>query len=905
MLTVRVNGAAHAVNVHPLKRLSDVLRDDLRLTGTKIGCNAGDCGACTVRIDGAQACACLVPVGQVLQSSVETVESLVHDPLGARLQAAFCTYGATQCGICTPGMLMAAHDLLSRVPSPTRVQIADALAGVLCRCTGYQKIFEAIENCAVGTHASVVSVLGHIGERLAKVDGLAKVNGSERFGADAIPSNARWLRIIRSPHHRAAFQFGDLRLFAQKAGLMCVLTAHDVPRNGYGIYPTIKDQPVFADGETKFKGEAICALVGERARVEAIDVEDVPVVWEVMPHLHGIEAAERAQACVHLDTPSNVLIDGCVRKGTPHALADPAAQVSLRVTTGFVEHAYVEPEAGWAQRAGDRLHLHVTTQTPYMDRDEIASVMKLAPDAVRVVPTACGGGFGGKLDLSVHPYIALAAWLLPDRPVACVYDRAQSMASTTKRHPADIALTMSADANGKLQRCVSHAKFDTGAYASWGPTVATRVPIHATGPYFVPHVETRGTAYYTHCHPSGAFRGFGVPQAAIAHEAAMDALADQLQMDRLAFRLRNALGVGDVTATGQVLKDSAGLCACLLAVQPRWYEWRNSVRSFNLSHQTRKRGVGIGCMWYGIGNTSLSNPSTIRITLDRNGITLYSGAADIGQGSNTILSQIAAHGLNLPTAQLRLVAGDTDRTPDAGKTSASRQTYVSGRATELAAKNLRARILERVGLRDLEGTRLRVLSQANTTSVLVTQDRTSRELRLAYNEALHGTGTFDPPTTPQDADGQGEPYACYAFAAQVALVEVDLDLGTTQVLNVCAAHDVGRAINPTQVEGQVHGGILQGLGLALMENYLPGKTENLHDYLVPTIGDAPQMEVRLIEEPTALGPAGAKGVGEPGLVPTAPAILGAIEHATGVRMLDIPVLPHKLRAALVARTREP
>ncbi len=564
------------------------------------------------------------------------------------------------------------------------------------------------------------------------------------------------------------------------------------------------------------------------------------------------------------------------------------------VNVGTLLHAYIEPEAGWAERVGDRIEIHVTTQTPYMDRDEIANVMQLRPENVRIVPTACGGGFGGKLDLSVQPLVAVAAWLLK-RPVACIYTRPESMAATTKRHPARVVAKFGCDAEGKLVACDVSATFDTGAYASWGPTVANRVPVHAMGPYAVPHVRTWGEAFFTNGPPAGAFRGFGVPQAAIAHEAMMDELADKLGIDRLEFRHRNALRAGDTTATGQVLAHSAGLAQCLDALRPHWRKARDEVAAFNEKGGVRRRGIGIGCMWYGIGNTSMSNPSRMRVGLSPAGtLTLYSGAVDIGQGSNTIMTQIAADALGLPAAQFVLVAGDTDLTADAGKTSASRQTFVSGRAAEGAGRDLRQQILRLANTGpdaalSLDGAKLAVRDGAEV-----------RVIDLAATGALMGEGTFDPPTTPLDANGQGIPYATYAFAAQMAEVEVDTELGMVKVLRMVAAHDVGKAINPTLVEGQIEGGIAQGLGLALMEEFLPGRTENLHDYLIPTIGDVPEIECILIEDREPLGPFGAKGVGEPGLVPTAPAILGAVHHATGVRAHRVPLLPHRLREAIVA-----
>ncbi len=900
-LRLLVNGKSYAYAGNPAKRLADVLRDDLGLTGTKIGCNAGDCGACTVLVEGKQLCSCLTAVSQVDGRAVTTVEGLAANETLSSLQRAFHKHGAAQCGICTPGMLMAAADLLSRHSHPNADQVKDALGGVLCRCTGYQKIIEAVLDVAGGELAPPPAAGSAIGARAPKVDGVPKLTGRENYGADAIPADALWLRVLRSPHHHASFETGDLDAFAAAhPGIERVLSARDVPSNGFGIYPHIKDQPVLADGVARFRGEAVLALVGTRAAVEAVREEEVPIRYTPLTPVMGIAAAAAPDApLVQAGKPGNVLLDGHVKKGDAKAaFAACAAIAEASFESGFVEHAYIEPEAGWAERVGDRLEIHVTTQTPYMDRDEMAVVMKLRQDQIRIVPTACGGGFGGKLDMSVQPLVGVAAWLLKKR-VACVYTRPESMAASTKRHPSRIRIKSGCDAEGKLVAIETEADFDTGAYASWGPTVATRVPIHASGPYFVPHITARGRAYFTHCHPSGAFRGFGVPQGAIAHEAMMDELADKIGMDRLAFRRLNALKAGDATATGQVLAHSAGMPQCLDALKPHWDKALADCAEFNRASSGRRRGAGLGCMWYGIGNTALSNPSTMRIGLTAAGeLTLYNGAVDIGQGSNTILTQIAADALGLPMDQFRVVMGDTDLTADAGKTSASRQTFVSGKAAELAGRDLRSQLLQLLHAAD--GARLSLRGHVLTAHDAGAERRCDLSALPARfgADVLRGEGYFDPPTSPQDADGQGVPYATYAFAAQMAVVEVDCELGTVKVLDIVAAHDVGKAINPIQVEGQIQGGTIQGLGLALMEEYLPGRTENLHDYLIPTIGDVPNMTCILIEDAEPLGPSGAKGVGEPGLIPTAPAILGAIQHATGVRMRQVPVLPHRLRAAL-------
>ncbi|HET9665796.1 MAG TPA: molybdopterin cofactor-binding domain-containing protein, partial [Desertimonas sp.] len=607
--------------------------------------------------------------------------------------------------------------------------------------------------------------------------------------------------------------------------------------------------------------------------------DELPISWEPLePVFDPDDAMSGDTPQFHEASLGNILTAGRVARGdVADALGDAVATATGTFRTHHVEHAYIEPEAGYAVRDGDRVTVVASTQTPYMDRDEVALVLGIAPEAVRIVPTACGGGFGGKLDMAVQPLLAVAAWVL-GRPVRCVYSRPESMRSTTKRHPAVMTATLGADAYGHFTAYDFHGDFDTGAYASWGPMVANRVPVHAAGPYEVATVRATTRAIYTNGPISGAFRGFGVPQAALAHEALVDDIAERLGIDRLEIRLRNALRAGSTTATGQVLEASAGLAPCLEALRPGWDEALDDAQRSNemaaMSGSPLRRGVGIGAMWYGIGNTSLPNPSTIRIGLRRDGrYTLFSGAQDIGQGSSTVLSQIAADALDVELGAIDLVTGDTDRTADAGKTSASRQTFVSGNATRLAAAGLLRRI-------EMAGPDLTALPEDDDGCILV------------------GEGSYDPRTTPLDGDGQGIPYETYGFGAQIAVVDVDLDLGTTLVRRIVAAHDVGRAINPMLVEGQIDGGIAQGLGFALMEEYVAGRTDNLHDYLIPTIGDIPPIETLLVEDADPAGPFGAKGVGEPALIPTAPAILGAIRHATGIRIDEMPATPDRVRAAI-------
>ena len=899
----KLNGQACSIASNPVTRTSDVLREELGLTGTKVGCDAGDCGACTILIDGEQRFACLTAAGQLEGCDVHTVEGLAKDGKLSPLQQAFHRYGAAQCGICTPGMLMAAQSLLNVKPNPSREEVEDALGGVLCRCTGYSKIVAAVlEASGTETQELPADADSGFGSRTRKVDGEPKLLGTEIYGADTAPDDSLWMRVVRSPHPRATFVLpSPEKLVEENPGLMRILTWQDVPgNNGFGIYPHIKDQPVLAKDQVRYRGEAVAALIGDRKSIEAITEDDLGIEWVPQDAIESYESALEGKISpvqeIHED---NLLARGFLKKGDAESVYEQSL-IKAQGTweTSYVEHAYIEPEAGYAVKRGQRLELFVSTQTPYMDRDEVAQVLGIAPDQVRIIPSAVGGGFGGKLDCSVQPLLAVAAWIL-EKPIRCTFTRPESLASSTKRHPAKMKASASCDKDGTLTSLSFEGDFNTGAYASWGPTVADRVPIHCSGPYFVPNILAKTRALLTNGPPSGAFRGFGVPQSAIAHEALMDSLAEQTGIDQLEFRLKNALRKGQRTGSGQLLENSVGQAECLEALQTRWQEWRKASEEFNNHSEIIKRGVGIGCCWYGCGNTSMSNPSTMRVGINSEGtITLYNGAMDIGQGANTIMIQICAEALGLPASSFQFIMGDTDLTADAGKTSASRQAFVSGRASQLAGEHLRTQIIhlaeaeEDANLR-LDGSTLWVQDKNGEHSILL-----SDLLPRTNGDVLVGEGTFDPPTTKLDENGQGSPYATYGFGAHIAEVEVDLKLGTTRVLRLAAAHDVGKTVNPTQVEGQIQGGVAQGLGMALMEEYVQGVTENLHDYLIPTVGDMPDIEILLIEDPEPLGPFGAKGIGEHALIPTAPAILGGIRQATGVSIHRIPATPDRVLQAI-------
>jgi CO/xanthine dehydrogenase Mo-binding subunit len=732
-----------------------------------------------------------------------------------------------------------------------------------------------------------MALKGKIGESIQRIDALDKVLGKALFAADLRMEGLLHMKVLRSDRPHARIRRINTEGAAGMDGVVRIFTHKDIPgKNRIGIIN--KDHPILAKQKVRFVGEAIALVVAHGEREAERALGEIRVEYEDLHPIFDPEESLNSTTLIH--EKGNLLCQrDIVRGDVEKGFSEADLVIERTYSTSMLEHTYLEPDAGLAGIDEDgRITVYASTQNPHYDHSEIVTSLGLDPSKVRVIQATTGGGFGSKLDITVQCFLALAVYYLR-RPVRLVYTREEAYLATAKRHPLIMKYKTGVQRDGKIVGMEVDILGDTGAYGSYGIAVAGRAAVHATGPYYVPHVKVRARMTYTN-HPfCGAMRGFGVPQVAFAHESQMDLLAQELGMDPFDIRLLNAFDLGSETATGQILKDSVGIKDCLQRVQEH-----SKKMKVEKAATGKLSGRGMAAMWYGIGNTGMKNPASARVELDHQGMfTLFTGAAEIGQGSDTVLCQIAASEMGIGIEDIRLIRGDTALTPDAGATSASRQTYISGNAVREAAARLRLMVLENAsGLLDVPMKELTIedalIKSTRDGEILTTLEEVGARCKHEGKQLI-GEGTFDPSTSTLNPEtGQGIPYATYAFACHMVDVQVDPTTGEVDVLRVVAAHDVGKAINPTNVVGQIASGVAMGIGYALMEEFVPGKTRSMREYMIPTVKDVPVIIPIIVESPEHTGPFGAKGVGEPALIPTAPATISAINRALHVRIVDLP-----------------
>ncbi len=915
-LILTVNGQSHTLPAIPGEMLADLLRNRLRLTGTKIGCGEAECGACTVIVDGEPVVSCLYPAERADGKTILTIEGLTPSPASLEtlhpLQQAFLLHGAVQCGFCIPGQIMAAYALLQQNPNPTRQQIRAALKDTLCRCGGYPSIERAILAAAEALRTGQpprppqLPLSQRAGRVVGKIhlrpDGIEKVTGQARFTDDLVFEGMLHARVRRAMIPHAFLKYLDVSKARALPGVAAVLTAEDIPgEKTHGL--VTYDWPILVGvGERiRYVGDALAIVAAETPEIAEQACALIEAEFDPQPVITNPIQARQPDA-PQLHPGGNLLKHIKVRKGNvEQGFAEADVILEHVFHTQFTDHAFLEPECSIAVPLPDgRIEIYCGSQIPYQDRLQVARALGWAEDRVRIVGQLMGGGFGGKEDIAGQIHAALLAHAT-GRPVKLLFDRRESLLVHPKRHATQIRVKIGAKRDGRLVACETELYGDTGAYASLGEKVMTRATTHSCGPYEIPHVRSDCYAMYTNNPPAGAFRGFGVTQAAFAIESAMDMMAQRLGLDPIEFRRINALRVGSVTNTGQVLRESVGLLECIDRVteamcqvsglsqadlfKPRPVpESPECVRAWGFAAAYKNTGLGGGAPDRAGAEVELYEDGTLQVR---------SASAELGQGLVTVMRLIVAEEMAVPPERVSVLVMDTDLTPNGGPTTASRQTFVTGNASRYAARALREAIVATLAEKyDVQPEHIRFengMVYANGHALQLGE--VAREMK-ALGRLPRVRYEYEAPKT-QPLGSGGDMHFAFSFGAQAAEVEVNTRTGEVRVLRVIAANDVGMAINPLGLQGQVEGGVMMGLGNALTEEFIVENgqviTDRLARYRVPGILLTPEIISILVEHPVEAGPHGAKGVGELSSIPTTPAITNAIYNAVGVRVDRLPV----------------
>ena len=898
----RVNGEPLQLDLPDDAELTllDVLRDFLGITSPKNGCQPqAQCGCCTVIMDGKPVLACALAPAKAEGKSITTLEGL-DDEHRRQIAESFVRCGGVQCGFCIPGMAMRAVGLCEKNVAPTRDDIAAALKPHLCRCTGYAQVVDSIEmyaslrrgdgngNPRLGeTRPHVAESLrdsdlsGIVGTSLPRYTGHEAVLGDRKFIDDMTVPGMLYGAVRLADHPRAKVLAIDPSRALALEGVHCVVTAADVPGDRcVGLIE--RDWPVFVaiGEETRCTGDVIAGVVADNQLLARKAAQLIDIEYEVLePVTDPNEALKSGAPLVHPERGTNLLSKSVLKRGdVEEAFRRSAHVIEDTYYTQRIEHLFLEPEAciavpSWKQGARSEeqgvsssdsllqthcsLLVYTQGQGVFDDQRQIASVLGIERERVQTELVSNGGAFGGKEDMSIQAQTALMAWLT-GRPVKLTLTRLESFHIHPKRHPIELNYKIGCDAEGRITAVKARIVGDKGAYASVGAKVLERAGGHCTGPYRVPAIDMESLGVYTNNPPCGAMRGFGANQAAFAIEGLLDRLAERVGIDGYDIRERNILEPGEAFATGQLLTKPFGLRKTLEAVKGAY-------------KSARYAGIACGIKNVGIGN---GTPDIGRAALtieDERTVHIRTGFTEMGQGLFTICIQFAVEATGLPPKVFSKVSADTTLMLDCGQTTASRATVLAGNSIADAGKALRAELDGGKTLANLVGQTFHGEWICNYTSKL------GKDLDMPGGPKTHLT---------------------YGFATQVAILD---DCG--RLVKIIAAHDVGRVINPTQLAGQMYGSLHMGIGYALTEDFEADggviRARKMNDCGVLRAHQMPEMELIFIEEPDPECPFGARGVGEIGLVPTAPAIAGALYRYDGILRTRLPMRESPAATAII------
>jgi putative selenate reductase molybdopterin-binding subunit len=908
-LTFQINQQIQTSDCAPGSSLLSVLRD-LGWVGVHRACDSGDCGSCTVWLDGQPVHSCIYPVHKVKNQAIMTIEGLAQDGKLHPMQQAFLQEQGFQCGYCTPGMIMSA----AKLECNSEAEISSALKGNLCRCTGYQAI---LASCLKQQNSSQsqdeLNPKCSVGQDVPKQDGMEIVTGQPVYTADWAPPGLLHLKVLRSPHAHARIRQIRTDQARSLPGVHLVLTHEDVPRVPLTTachaeqLGDIFDHYIL-DNKVRFVGDRVAAVVAETPAIAAHACELIEVEYDILPHVLDPIAALKGEVVIH-DEPESSRIHDVAHNVAAEVnfevgdLERGFAEADLIVQTVYqlpaVQHVHLEPHVStsWLDEDG-KLVVRSSTQVPFHCQRMLSTLFGIPLDRIRVFKAKIGGGFGNKEELLSEDLCALAT-LRTGRPVQWEFSRTEEFTATNSRHAMTIRLKTGMKADGTLTAQDMEAIANAGAYGNHSGAVIYICGHFALGLYRCPNQRYHSKAVYTNTMPAGAFRGFGSTQGTFAVESQINELVTQLKLDPTEVWLKNTICPDDAIRIGFdenqfYLFGSDGVKQCFTAVHQAFAQ--SSDRPPNAATHL-KRGVGFAVALQGSSLTQIHTAGA-KLALTPNGrYRLAVGAVDLGTGSETSLRQIAAEVLQTTVSEIDLLAGDTARSPFDSGAYASSTIYISGKAVYLAAQKLRSHLLHlAMKALEVECQPLQLADLSLTGSEIGTEAQ-----RFSLKALAHFAEQFQYSLEVETAYAADQ--SSMTFAVQGVEVEVDIETGQVKVLRCVQAIDIGKAINPRICHGQATGGIVMALGYALTEELQRDQNgvllnPSLRTYRIPTAAEMPIMEVLFVENGDSHGPFGAKGVGEITTNCTAPAIANAIANATGVRLTQLPMTPERVWSAL-------